>query len=274
MILNIILILIIIILFYLLNKILDKIELFSKSNKIENIPLILYKTGPYDTVPKYLTKIFDINKNKLNVKKVIYFNDNDCKTFMKNLGEKYYNAYNMLIPNAFKADLWRYCVLYKNGGIYGDLTQYFLINYDVNKDNVDMVFVKDGLKNDIQISFMAIKKNNTFFKYLIDNITDNILKKNKGENVFDITGPRACARNFLNFFSINEIPLGINKLKGLDNNYYKIRIDMQQSIKSLIDIYTKKKIVITKIDEHDKLITSNGNQPKYHTLYKNNKIFK
>jgi mannosyltransferase OCH1-like enzyme len=263
-------IIIIIILFYIINKILDKKELFSQ----DKIPLILYKTGPFETVPENINNLFEINKKKLNLQKIIYYNDNECNSFMKDFGEKYYKAYDMLIPNAFKADLWRYCVLYKNGGIYGDLTQYFLINYDVNKENVDMVFVKDGLKYDIQISFMATKKNNNFFKYLIDNITNNILNKNKGDGVFDITGPRACGRYFLKFFSIDEIPLGINKLKGLDNIFYKIRIDMMQNPLSFIDIYTKKKMVVTKIDEHDKLITSNGNKPKYHSLYKNNQIFK
>jgi hypothetical protein len=30
-------------------------------------------------------------------------------------------AYDRLIPTAFKADLWRYCVLYKYGGVYLDI---------------------------------------------------------------------------------------------------------------------------------------------------------
>jgi mannosyltransferase OCH1-like enzyme len=234
----------------------------------------LFKTGPYKEPPEYLIDIFNINKSKLNVNKVIYFNDENCDIFMKSMGIKYYKAYNMLIPNAYRADLWRYCILYKYGGIYGDLTQTFLVDYDVNKNNVDMVFVKDGLKNDIQISFMATIKNNNFFKYVIDNVTTNILKKNKGENLFDITGPRACARNLFNFFSIKEIPLGFNKLKGLDNKYYNIRIDMQQAPKSFIDIYTNKKMVITKIKDHDNIITTEGKQPKYNKLYKDGKVFR
>ena len=30
-------------------------------------------------------------------------------------------AYDKLIPGAFKADLWRYCIIYINGGIYIDI---------------------------------------------------------------------------------------------------------------------------------------------------------
>jgi len=243
-------------------------------NKSNKIPLILYKTGPYKTPPEYLINIFVKNINKLNIDKTIYFNNEDCIKFMREYGTKYYEAYNSLIPNAFKADLWRYCVLYKNGGIYGDMTQEFLKDYNVNKENVDMVLVKDGHNNDVQISFMATIKNNNFLKYLIDNVVDNIFKKNKGDGVFDITGPTAFGKNFLKFFSVNHIPFGIYSLKGLDNKDYKIRIDMKQSYRSFLNIYNDEKIVKTKMEGHDNLIVKEGNQSKYGKLYNENKIFK
>lgn len=273
-------IILIIIIFFTLNNIFIYKELFSfmtipmEENTSNKIPLILYKTGPYKTPPEYLINIFIKNENKLNVNKTIYFNNEDCIKFMKDYGPKYYEAYNSLIPNAFKADLWRYCILYKNGGIYGDMTQEFLKDYDVNKENVDMVLVKDGHNNNIQISFIATIKNNNFFKYLIDDVVDNILKKNKGTGVFDITGPTAFGRNFLKFFSVNHIPLGIYSLKGIDNKDYKIRIDMKQSYRSFLDIYTDEKIVKTKMKGHDMLIMKKGIQPKYWKLYTENKIFK
>lgn len=271
-------IILIIIIFFALNNIFIYKELFSgmtmNKNISNKIPLILYKTGPYKTPPTYLINIFVKNENKLNVDKTIYFNNEDCIKFMKIYGTKYYDAYNSLIPNAFKADLWRYCILYKNGGIYGDMTQEFLKDYDVNKENVDMVLVKDGHNNDVQISFIATIKNNNFFKYLIDDVVDNIFKKNKGTGVFDITGPAAFGRNFLKFFSVNNIPLGIYSLKGVDNKYYKIRIDMKQSYRSFLDIYTDEKIVKTKMKGHDNLIMKEGIQPKYWKLYTENKIFK
>ena len=45
---------------------------------------------------------------------------------------KYFNkdvleAYDTLLPGAYKADLWRYCILYKMGGIYMDI-KYTLSN--------------------------------------------------------------------------------------------------------------------------------------------------
>jgi hypothetical protein len=51
--------------------------------------------------------------------KYYLFDDNDCREFIKNnYSDKILNAFNSLIPGAYKADLWRYCILYKYGGIY------------------------------------------------------------------------------------------------------------------------------------------------------------
>jgi mannosyltransferase OCH1-like enzyme len=39
---------------------------------------------------------------------------------MKSMGGKYLKAYDTLIPNAYKADLFRYSVVYHYGGCYMD----------------------------------------------------------------------------------------------------------------------------------------------------------
>ena len=56
--------------------------------------------------------------------KIKYYSDKGSREFIKNNYSKdIINAYDSLIPGAYKADLFRYCVLYKYGGIYSDLTQ-------------------------------------------------------------------------------------------------------------------------------------------------------
>lgn len=54
--------------------------------------------------------------------KYFFYSDKMCETFMK----KYYSgiiydAYCKLPLAVMKADLWRYCVIYKYGGIYADI---------------------------------------------------------------------------------------------------------------------------------------------------------
>jgi hypothetical protein len=61
--------------------------------------------------------------NRVGVDCVHYlFNDADCRAFIENeYPPDVLRAYDRLIPTAFKADLWRYCVLYKYGGVYLDV---------------------------------------------------------------------------------------------------------------------------------------------------------
>ncbi len=61
--------------------------------------------------------------NRVGVDCIHYlFNDADCRAFIMNeYPPDVLMAYDRLIPTAFKADLWRYCVLYKYGGVYLDV---------------------------------------------------------------------------------------------------------------------------------------------------------
>ena len=51
-----------------------------------------------------------------------YYSESDRLSFIKeNFEEKVYRAYCRIIPGAYKADLWRYCILYNYGGFYVDI---------------------------------------------------------------------------------------------------------------------------------------------------------
>ena len=86
------------------------------------IPLNIYQTWHTKDLPKFMKKTVDnIIKNNPAFKHYL-FDDNDCRNFIKdNFDVTVLNAFDSLIPGAYKADLWRYCVLYKNGGIYLDI---------------------------------------------------------------------------------------------------------------------------------------------------------
>ena len=100
------------------------------------------------------------------------FDDNERKQFIKkNFDERIYDAYCRIIPGAFRADLWRYCVLYKYGGCYIDVMISPLKSLDsIIKDDdtfvashtlykcsncIDQGFLSSKPKNDI--IFQAIK---------------------------------------------------------------------------------------------------------------------
>ena len=72
------------------------------------------------------------------------------------------DSFDILKPGAYKADLFRYCILYKKGGIWSDLTDDYLVPLDeiINFEEDELFLVDDrpvGKNNmaGIQISFMA-----------------------------------------------------------------------------------------------------------------------
>lgn len=270
-------ILIIIILFILFNNILKKYNFYEYLSNKNKIPLVLYKTGPFDDLPNDIEEIIIHNCKMLNCK-YVYYNDYNSRIFIqKNYNSNVLKAYDSLIPTAYKADLFRFCVLYKYGGIYGDLTQTILKNININKDNIDMLLVKDrdhcNSNVNIQISFMATKPNNNFIKYLIDNVTNNILKRQKGVCPLDVTGPTTFGKYFCKYFKINSINHGINNYIGLDNQTYKINIPFYMLNKHYIVDFNKNNIIKNKMNNHNKIIYK-SNKNKYHYQWMNNIIFK
>ena len=74
--------------------------------------------------PKMYECIHDnLTFNRVGVDCIHYlFHDQDCRSFIeREYPPDVLMAYDRLIPTAFKADLWRYCVLYKYGGAYLDV---------------------------------------------------------------------------------------------------------------------------------------------------------
>lgn len=86
------------------------------------IPLNLFQTWRTKNLPPNMRKV--VNKLKQDNPEFNYFlyDDNDCREFIaRYFEEDVLMAFDTLIPGAYKADLWRYCVLYIEGGIYLDI---------------------------------------------------------------------------------------------------------------------------------------------------------
>ena len=72
--------------------------------------------------------LFDCVHHNLRVNRVgidcihYLFNDDSCRDFLAiTFPPDVVYAYDELIPSAFRADLWRYCILYMFGGVYMDI---------------------------------------------------------------------------------------------------------------------------------------------------------
>ena len=153
-------------------------------------PLTVYMTWGYSSLPQDMhANIMTNIQNNPEFDFYIY-DDNKCREFIKdNFDTNVLNAFNNLVPGAYKADLWRYCILYKKGGVYIDIKysiQTKLINF-IKK--YPLCFVKDRLTLRIYNGVMIAPPNLKIFDYAINKIVQNVKNKYYGRDPLDPTGP-------------------------------------------------------------------------------------
>ena len=86
------------------------------------IPKDIYVTWHTKKLPAKMKQNVDYIQHTHPKFKIHMYDDNDCREFIKTYFDKdVLDAYDKLIPGAYKADLWRYCIMYQKGGIYMDI---------------------------------------------------------------------------------------------------------------------------------------------------------
>ena len=105
-----------------------------------------------------------------------------------------FEAYNKLIPNTYKSDLFRWCVLYIEGGVYLDCKSTFLIPLRNFLPNQQMCLFRDPIPGIISTGFIASVPRHNIAKTMIDRIVDNVMNRNYGSDPLDVTGPRLLTK--------------------------------------------------------------------------------
>ena len=177
------------------------VEKRENSKQVENpdseVPRDIYQTWHSDKMPSKMTACVESLKRDNPEFTHHLFSDTDCREFIKdNYDEEVLSAYDTLVPGTFKADLWRYCVLYKKGGVYLD------IKYKCNEGGklkdlaTDNFFVREyngegtGLADKpIYTGFMISKPKNPVFMNCIQRICRNVKNKYYGYENTEPTGP-------------------------------------------------------------------------------------
>ena len=108
-------------------------------------------------------------------------------------------AFDKLKPGAYKADLWRYCVLYIHGGIYLDIKFKCINGFKLIELTDKEHWVKDrkvqeinGIYQALLISFPKNKILLNCIHQIIENCKNNIYSVNP----YIITGPSLIGRYF------------------------------------------------------------------------------
>lgn len=161
------------------------------------IPLNIFQTWHTKKLPKKMNKSVNFIKDNNPAFKHYLFDDEDCRSFIKNnFDNNVLNAFDSLIPGAYKADLWRYCVLYKLGGIYIDIKYIPLNGFKLINLTEKEHFVLDKDKYGIFNALMACLPENKILLLAIKKIVENVNKKYYGNSPLDPTGPRLLGSLF------------------------------------------------------------------------------
>lgn len=173
------------------NQNLKGIQTFST----QSIPKIIWQTWETKHLPKGMQETVDNLQNEHPDFVYNLFDDNNRREFISQHFETHVlSTYNMLVPGAFRADLWRLCVVYVHGGFYLDI-KYGIRNGFRLDSLVDAgcVLVKErfpypGCHN----AFFGSYPQNPLFLQLIQTIVTNVQSLQKGDSdhsALNLTGP-------------------------------------------------------------------------------------
>jgi mannosyltransferase OCH1-like enzyme len=187
------------------------------TNTNQYIPKNIYltwQTSNIDEMPPKMKESIELLKKVNNDCNVYIFDNDQCYNFLK----KYFKSevadtFNNLIPGAYKADLWRYCILYKYGGIYQDIKYQPIKGFkysDLLFDDMEY-YVRDCDKSGrgVYNAILICKPNNQIMLKCINKIIDNSRKKYYGTSSLEPTGP-LLMKNFFTNKEINNLELHLH----------------------------------------------------------------
>ena len=132
------------------------------------------------------------------------YDDTMCrKLIKKGFDRDTLECYDRLHPQVFKADLWRYCVLYRFGGVYADIDTIPLMPIDDFIDGGDDMLLcidlnkspKDGTHN-IWNAFIAIAPEHELMEQAIEIVKSRVLDRTPFVSRIDVTGPGVLGRAY------------------------------------------------------------------------------
>ena len=194
----------------------------------------------YQHIPKKIFQTWETSKVSQGMYNAVYswinknpdweyyfFDDLASRNFIKdNFPKEVVNAYDQIVPGASKADLWRYCVLYIQGGVYCDIKQELItpLNKVLPKDIEFLSFKdRDFIENQflfqgyIYQAFICSKAKHPFLKKTIDMVVENVQNRYYGHNPICVTGPGILGQAVnicLDQYKYNQIGSGVHHVNG------------------------------------------------------------
>lgn len=233
-------------------------------NKVSDsvIPKQVFLTWETKDLPPKMAKSVEKLKSENPEFKYHLYDEQERRNFIvQHFENDVVKSYDALIPGAYKADLWRYCVLYKFGGIYLDIKYHTVNGFKLVTMTDKEYFVRDiaASGSGIYNAFIVVKPGNQKLINCINDIVKNVKNKYYGNSALDPTGPMLLIKQFdeneLSKFDNIELStdkcsthLCINKDNTTIMAYYDGYLDEKQqyfsqnNTKNYTDLWAERKI--------------------------------
>jgi mannosyltransferase OCH1-like enzyme len=173
--------------------------------KQPGIPLHIYQVWHSSELPNSVKECIDNIKSTNPEFTHHLYNMDDCRQFIvDNFSTETVDAFDSLVPHAYKIDLFRYCMMYQCGGIYLDSKLYCVNDFKFIYLTDSEYFCEDikgmnppGIYNAI----LVCKPYNNIMLKAINKILYNVKNKYYGDCGLEPTGPKMLG----SFFSNNEL---------------------------------------------------------------------
>jgi mannosyltransferase OCH1-like enzyme len=91
-------------------------------NHINGVPLVIYQHWHTHNIPIHMKDTIDKRIRMTPEFDNYFFSDDESLKFIQdNFEPNVASAFKSLKPSVYQSDLWRYCILYKKGGVYIDI---------------------------------------------------------------------------------------------------------------------------------------------------------
>ena len=192
-----------------------------------------------------------------------FYNDAQCDKFIHNFFPEIKDIYDNLPLRVMKADLWRYCIIYKYGGIYADADTVLKKNpsFLTNNYNKYLVVVPENNTHFCQWVFSAPAKS-PVLKSIIDLSVKRIraVKEFKGKHIIHyLTGPAVFTDGICKYLNIPMRQYNMNDFSYLDSGDKQLKYGNHRGILDFEQPFNKVKIGNSKTNT--KIIKLDKNYP-------------
>lgn len=154
------------------------------------IPKVIYQTWHTNKIPEPIQSGINKMRNENPEYRYELHLDEQARTFVEeNYSKQILEIYDSLLVGAAKADLWRYMMLYKYGGIYLDIDSVWKKPFKELLSDEDNAIISRENNSGLFVQWCLIfNKEHPVLKYAIEKACTNILFRSQ-DNVVYLTGP-------------------------------------------------------------------------------------